>query len=65
MASGNRCREPWLVLEVIDDKLNDHTGRDRWGDRFAIAQRMPGAPVLQRGLVSAGGIAREAFMKKG
>jgi len=53
------------MFQLIDNELNDH-GRAHWcGDRRPIAQRMPGAPVLQRCLIGTRGIARRAFMEEG
>jgi len=53
------------LLQMINDELNDHRRRDGRDDRFPIAQRMPGAPVLQGSFISARGVARGAFMKEG
>jgi len=67
---GRAWRNLWRwktgqMFQVIDNELNDH-GRARWcGDRRPIAQRMPGAPVLQRSLIGTRGIARRVFMEEG
>src|ERR1039458_7816760 len=54
-----------LMFQMIDDELDDDRRADGRGNRYSVAQRMPGAPVLQRCFVGARRVARGAFMEEG
>src|SRR3954469_23590079 len=49
---------------MIDNKLHHHIGSHRRLEDLPVTRRMPGSPVLERGLVSARRVCRLSFVKK-
>ena len=59
--SDNGWREPWVMLQMIHNKLGHHSGGDRTVEGSTVAEGMPGAPILERGPIGAGGVRGLAF----
>src|ERR1700733_16020652 len=59
-----RRGESRLMFQVINDELDDNRRRYGRRDWLAIAQKMPGAPVLECGLISTRRVAGSTFVKE-